>query len=684
MPIISSRLLAAGLAACALPSFSQAQTPSTPLPAPDFVVTPTRTPQAISRAGSAVTVITADEIAKESPKSVADVLRRSPGLSITESGGPGSSTTVRIRGAESRHTLVLIDGVRVTDPSQASAEFDFAQLVPTDIERIEVLRGPQSALYGSDAIGGVINVITRKGRGAPRFSVSTEAGSYGSKGGRAAVSGSTGPLSYAFSLSGYDTTGFSRYGYRIGRIERTRLWPLEADATKRLGASGKVSLALNKDVDLEVGGYASLNNAEYDAGFGDFPDTPSQAKQRLFQGYTRLTALAFDGVLRNTLLLSAGRTERDYKDISFFGVPLVTTWNRDGYVGDRIAAEYQGDLKLGGFGLLTVGTRLERERLVSESRSVLPVPTPLQETNDASALTRSAYAIYQTSLWQNLHLSFGGRIDDVEGHRGLCGRNGVCEPATRSPTETDTFATWRATAAYEIPESATTFRASLGTGAKAPTLFQQFDPTYGTPGLSPERSIGFDAGIDQRFLDDRLILSATVFGNRFRDLIDFSFDPAVCPADNPLGCFINVARARSAGVELSANIDVVPQWLRLRTTYTHLEAFDVTPDPLTGLVDPKRLARRPRDEARIGLIFTPVRDLSIEPTVVLVGSRFSSTGETDKLQPYARLDVYADYRINDTFSVFARAENLTGADYEEIRGYGTTGRAIYGGLRATW
>src|SRR5215217_2404639 len=624
MPIIAHRLLAAGLAVCALPSVTQAQTLSDPLPAPDFVVTPTRTPQAISRAGSAVTVITADEIAKESPKSVADLLRRSPGVDVTESGGPGSSTTVRIRGAESRHTLVLIDGVRVTDPSQASAEFDFAQLVPTDIERIEVLRGPQSALYGSDAIGGVINIITRKGRGAPRLSVSSEAGSYGSTGLRAAVSGGTGPLSYAFSLSGYDTAGFSRYGYRIGRIERTRLWPLEADATKRLGASGRVSLALTKDVEIEVGGYASLNNAQYDAGFGDFPDTPSLAEQKLYQGYTRLTALAFDGLLRNTFMLSAGRTKRDYKDISYFGAPLATFWRRDGYVGDRFAAEYQGDLKLGGFGLLTFGTRLERERLNSASQSVLPAPTPLQETNDASALTRSAFALYQTSLWQNLHLSFGGRIDDVESHRGLCGRNGICEPPTRSPTEDDRFATWRATAAYEVPGSGTTFRTSVGTGAKAPTLFQQFDPTYGTPGLTSERSVGFDAGLDQHLLEDRLILSATVFGNRFRDLIDFTFDPAVCPADNPLGCYINVGRARSAGVELSANIDLVPQWLRLRTTYTHLEAYDVTPDRLTGRVDPKRLPRRPRDEARIGFILTPIRDLSIEPTLVLVGSQFSS------------------------------------------------------------
>jgi vitamin B12 transporter len=643
-------VLAATVSFCTLQAASaQAQDAS---PAPDIVITATRTPLAIAEAGSAISVISGEEIARTSAKSISDALRRVPGLTVAETGGPGSSTTVRIRGAESRHTLVLIDGVRVNDPSGANNEFDFASLVPTDIERIEVLRGPQSALYGSDAIGGVINVITKKGRGGPHVHVGTEAGSYGSKGVRAGVSGGTGPLSYAFSVTGYDTAGFSRYGYRIGRIERTRLWPLEADATKRLGASGRVSISVAPDVEVEVGGYASLNNAQYDAAWGDFPDTPSLEKKRLAEGYTRLTALAFDGLLRNTLLVSANRTTRDYKDISYAFGP---SWRRDGYVGDRVAAEYQGDLKLGVFGLLTVGTRFERERLVTTSEPVLPVPGPSLETNDASQTTRSLFAIHQVSLWENLHLSLGGRIDDVE--------------------DGDRFGTWRATAAYEIPETGTKFRASIGTGAKAPTLFQQFDPIYGTPGLEAERSVGFDAGIDQRLFDDRLILSATVFANRFRDLIDFSFSPSDCPPANPFGCYLNIARARTSGIELAADVDV-SDWLDLKFAYTHLEAFDEVTD--------KQLARRPADEARFGLVLKPTRDLSIEPTLVLVGSRYSSTGEQDKLAPYARLDVYADYRINDRVSLFARVENLTDAEYEEVFDYGTAGRSFYAGLRATW
>ncbi|MBZ6077258.1 TonB-dependent receptor plug domain-containing protein [Microvirga puerhi] len=655
--LTSSRgLLAASVSLCALVSgAAQAQSITEPTLVPDIVITATRTPQAISRAGSAISVITAEEIAKESPKNVANVLRRVPGLSLTETGGPGGTTVVRIRGAEARQTLVLIDGVRVNDPSSGAGEFDFANLESVDIERIEVLRGPQSALYGSDAMGGVINIITRKGK-VPRATISAEGGSYGTKAGRAAVSGSSGPVNYAFSAIGFDTAGFSRYGYRIGRIERLQAWPLEADSALRLGATGRVGIALSPDAELEFGGYTSYNGAQYDAGFGAAPDSPSQSQQRLFEGHTKLTLNTFDGILRNTFLVSGSRTNRHYRDVSYFGSPLITSWSNTGYAGDRVSAEYQGDLKLGTFGLLTFGAKLERERFVSKARDVLPFATLPHETNDASRDTRSIYALHQISLFENLHLSFGGRLDAIE--------NG------------DQFGTWRATAAYEFPTHGTTLRGSIGTGAKAPSLFQLYDPTYGTPTLSPEHSIGADIGIDQRLLDDRLTLSATFFANRFRDLIDFSFDPGACPPSNPFGCYLNVARARTSGVELSADVDVIPSILRVKAVYTHTDAFDLE----THL----RLARRPQDEGRLGLIITPVAGLSIEPSVVFVGTRFSSTNEQNELAPYARFDLYADYKINDTFSMYARAENLTNARYQDVYNYGTAGRSFYAGLRATW
>ncbi|MCG7394782.1 TonB-dependent receptor [Microvirga sp. ACRRW] len=658
MIVPSCRVLAASVSLCALSlSIAHAQTAGDPAPAPDFVVTATRSPLAISQAGSAISVITAEEIEKESPKSPADVLRRVPGVTVTETGGPGATTTVRIRGAESGQTLVLIDGIRVNDPSTDSGEFDFSNLAAVDIERIEVLRGPQSAIYGSDAIGGVINIITRKGKGAPRFSVGVEGGSYSTIAGRAAVSGSTGPVSYAFSTTGFNTSGFSRYGYRIGRIEDALSSPLEKDGASRIGAAGRVAVALSPDVEVEIGGYASQNNAAIDNSASSFeflPDGPSKTRQQLYEGHARLTANTFDGILKNTFLVSGSRTDRDYKLIGSYFLPSLY-WDEYGYQGGRTAAEYQGDLKLGTFGLLTFGAKIEQETLLSTSRNVLPFPTNEVENVDASQNTRSVYALHQFSPIENLHLSLGGRIDDIE--------------------DGDTFGTWRATAAYEIPNSGTKLRTSLGTGAKAPTLYQKFDPFSGTADLESERSVGFDVGIDQRLADDRVLLSATFFANRFRNLIAYGM-AETCGPQQIYGCFINVNRARTSGIELSADVDVVPAWMRVKASYTYLEAFDEETD--------LRLARRPEHQGRLGFAFTPLPGLSIEPSIVLVGSRFSSPGELYELAPYARFDLYADYKINDTFSIYARAENLTDANYQEVYDYGTAGRSFYAGLRATW
>ena len=324
----------------------------------------------------------------------------------------------------------------------------------------------------------MINIITRKGRGAPRVSVSTKTGSYGSKGARAGVSGGSGPLSYAFSITGYDTAGFSRYGYRIGRIERARRWPLEPDSSQRFGASGRIGVTLAPGVEWEFGGYTSLNNAQYDLPSGD---TPSSSEQRLFEGHTRLSALTLDGLLRHTVLVSATRSDRAYEDVfasCHFGKDPKANWCQDKFVGDRVGAEYQGDLKLDRFGLLTLGARVEKESIFTEARELRPALTSWYQTGDAAQTTRSVFAIHQISLFDNLHLSLGGRIDDIQ--------------------EGERFGTWRTAAAYEVPQTGTTFRTSAGTGAKAPTLFQRFDPIYGTPGLVPEESIGFDAGIDQR------------------------------------------------------------------------------------------------------------------------------------------------------------------------------------------
>lgn len=623
---------------------------------PEIVVTATRSPTAISNAGSSISVISGEEITRSSMKDISDVLHSVPGVDVTTAGGPGSVTNVRIRGAESKNTLVLIDGVRVNDAADAGGGFDFSAIVPTDIERIEVLRGPQSALYGSDAMGGVINIITRKGRGAPRVKVSAEGGSYGSKGLSGSVSGREGPVSYAFSVTGYDIAGFSRYGYRIGRIEKNFPGGLENDGTQRLGASGNLTVTLSDTAELEFGGYSSLNVSDFDAGWGDYPDTASRSRQGLLNGYARLKNIMFDGRLTNRFTISGNATDRKYRSIRYYGALPTMSWVRDHYRGSRIAAESQGDLKLDQFGMFTLGAKTEQEGLVSYSQDVAPIASLRRKTGDFSQVTNSVYAMHQVSPIQNLHLSLGGRIDSL--------------------SDGGQFNTWRGTAAYEVPQTKATLRASVGTGAKAPSLFQLHDATYGNPDLKPEYSFGFDAGIDQKLLDDSLLLSATFFSNRFRDMIDFTFDAASCPPTSPFGCYLNVARARTWGLEFSGDLELVRGLLRAKAAYTYLHAVNGDTD--------LRLPRRPEHEGRIGLVITPTEKLSIEPSVVMVGERFSSVGEKDRLAPYARLDIRAEYKIDDTFSVYARAENLTDSKYQEVLNYGTLGRSIYSGVRATW
>jgi vitamin B12 transporter len=641
--------------------------PAVAQPAADIVVTPTRTPQPIQRAGSAVTVITGEEIARDSIRSVGEILRRVPGLTATQAGGPGQTETVRLRGAESRHTLVLIDGIRVNDPASTGREFDFANLVPSDIERIEVLRGPQSALYGSDAMGGVINIITRRGGPTPRASVSVEGGSYGTREVRGNVSGASGPVDYSFGIAGLETQGFSAFGYRIRRLRPPTPWGFEPDPARRFGATGRLGFALADGVRLEIGGSTNWNRAHYDAGFGTFPDTPSVATGHLHNVYARLLAESFGGVLRNTVTVFHNRTERLLDDVTFGrgGVFCIDRFvlapdigrcrAHYDFHGERTGAEYQGDLNMGPVGLLTFGARVEQERANGGSREI--VPTLRQRTEDfrAGQTTRSVFALHQITVAERTHLSIGGRVDDV--------------------TDVARFATWRATLAHEIFETDTKLRASAGTGGKAPSIYQVYGP-YGTRTLEPEHAFGVDAGIDQRLFGGLARLSGTVFLNRFRNLIDFTFDAGRCGPTQFFGCYFNVAKAESVGFELSADVDLVPGFLRLRGAYTNLRATDRE----TRLA----LARRPEHEGRIGLAITPVPDLTIEPRVVFVGERFDRPEEVGKLAPYARLDVYADYRLTPNFSLFARAVNLTDTRYEEVLNYGTAGRSFSVGARATW
>ncbi|WP_439572949.1 TonB-dependent receptor plug domain-containing protein [Phreatobacter sp.] len=645
----SIRASAASLILClgAPPALAQGQTTTLP----EVVITATRTEEDASRTGTAVTVLRAEQIQRSNPGSVVDVLRGVPGLDITENGGPGGSTAVRLRGANPGQTLVLIDGQRANDPGQASGEFNFAMLAPGLIERIEVLRGPQSALYGSDAIGGVINIITRKGSGPTRVTAEIQGGSFATASGGGTISGSRDGWSYAFSAFGARSEGFSRYGYRIPRITAVRP-NLEADGYERIGGSARIGYDTGWGLTFDSALFYTNTRLDYDSAFGTFPDTASRGRQALLNGWTKAAYETADRRFAHSLTVFINDTDRRFIDVTYSAAPFTpanTNQSISDFFGRRIGAEYQGTARLDAFGTVVFGARHERESILTSSQVQLPVLMPLVPGQSASQVTNSVFGLWTLPVGDRLTVSLGGRVDRI--------------------VDGPQFATWRSTAAYQIPETGTTLRASAGTGGKAPTLFQRFDPTYGNAALQPETSFGWDAGIDQRIPGNLGSVSVTYFNNRIRNLIDFVFTPAP-------GGYLNVSRARIHGVEVAAAIHIVPRVLSFHAAYTHLDARNAA----SGLL----LARRPPHSARLSMVWTPDDKWRIEPMLFLVSHRFSGNNQTSRLAPYARLDVRADYKLTRNVTLFARAENLFDVRYEEILNYGTAGRSVYAGLRGTW
>jgi vitamin B12 transporter len=619
---------------------------------PEVVVTADRMPEAAGATGSSISVVNNQTIATSNPTSLVDSLRTVPGLDITETGGPGGTTNIRLRGGNTGQTLVMIDGIRINDPTAASGDYDFAMFTPSSIDHIEVLKGPQSALYGSDAMTGVINIITKKGSGPVQSNIRTEGGSYGTASTQGSVSGSTGPWSYAFTGGGQHSNGFSRYGYRIPALE-AKFPNLENDGLDRVGGSARVGYDAGEGVRFDSGILSSFTRSAYDAGTGTFPDTPSSATKLLQQVWGKASIDTLDGVLTHNLTVTETHIDRTFNDVSYKTnmLPQNTTSTLTEFVGDSMSAEYQGNLKVGPLGTLIYGAKGQHETANTFLTNLLPVATTQSPQLSATQDTNSVFGLWSLPIGDRLSVTLGGRIDDVVG--------------------VDTFETWRATAAYNISETGTKFHTSAGTGAKAPTLFQLYDPVFGSAGLKPEQSTGYDAGIDQSLLNGRVVLSLTGYSNTFSNLINFTTSTA-----RPNGFYMNVASAETSGVEAGADINILPGLVKLNVAYTYLHAIDLS----TGLV----LARRPKNLAHLALTITPTDKWTIEPRVTTVSKRYSSANQVGQVDAYTRVDLYTDYKIDANWTVFARGENILNEHYQEVLNFGTTGPAAYAGFNATW
>ncbi len=390
---------------------------------PEIVVTADRVEEPIGQTGASVTVIRAAEVEKLGTKGVADVLRGVAGLDVDESGGVGAATQVHLRGASPGETLVLIDGVRVGDAASTDDSVDFGNLAPVDIDRIEILRGPQSALYGSDAMGGVINIITRKGGKTLRRNVTVEAGSYGTLSTRATLSGGDDRWTYSLGVNLLHSDGFPRYGYRIGRPlydgAGDPLPPLPADdPTDKGGLAGRFSYKVNADVSIDAG-FSLFGNAlrfdnPYAYAASDVFSSYNHSRALIGDGFVRANVDSLGGKLRSSLTVFSNVTDRDIWEAEGCYDSTFTPFNcRSGYLGARYGTEYQGGLKLGGFGDFVFGARNETETARSSQSpdfndgSFTPI--------DARQITNSVFAEQRFKLFDRLDLTLGGRIDAIEG-----------------------------------------------------------------------------------------------------------------------------------------------------------------------------------------------------------------------------------------------------------------------------
>jgi vitamin B12 transporter len=621
-------LLAAGVST---PAESQEADPGLTLP--PIVVTANRTPTPAAEVGSAVTVITRQQLEDRQIRQLSDVLREVPGVAVNRTGPAGQTTQIRIRGSESNQTLVLIDGVEVNDPSSES-EFDFAHLTADDIERIEVLRGPQSALYGSDAIGGVVNIVTRHGQGPVGGTASVEGGGYGTLRGHASVSGGNDDLDYLIGTAGVRTDGSS--SARNGS---------EADGTRNGTIYTRIGLHPSELVEIDVVGRYTRYRTDLDgfAGGVGAIDSKDDADGSTFLGRVQGKLKLLDGRWEHIVGLSYTDDSRDYRD----GDDIITS----SYRGKTTRVDYQTNLTLDSEAVLP-----------AEHRLTFAVDHDEQQADSDSGFADFSRRIgatglvgqYQLGLFDSLFLTGSVRHD----------LNDLFNDTT----------TWRVTAAYKVEATGTKLRASYGTGVKNPTLFELygFTNTYrGNPDLKPEHAEGWDAGFDQEIWGDRVVLDATWFEQRISDLIVGTGQSST----NLPGT------ATARGVELGLSVTPVDD-LTIRAAYTYTDAEDATGE---------ELVRRPRNLASLNVNYRflegaanvnlgvdyngPQKDLAFDEV-------FNSSPVT--LDGYTLVNLAASYQVSDRVQVYGRIDNLLDEDYEEVWTYGALRRAGYLGMKVSF
>jgi vitamin B12 transporter len=599
--------LALAMAAC----YAHAESPSTVL------VTATRTPQALADVISDSTTISAEQIAQAGAGSIVDLLKRQRGIEVTRNGGAGSSSNVYIRGANSNQSIVLVDGVRIGSSTTGAANWSAIPL--TAIDRIEIVYGPLSSLYGADAIGGVIQIFTKKGQGAPAVTAFAGYGSDNTREADATVSGATGgehSFSYAVSAGKEKSDGFS-----TARPGLSSYNP-DDDGYDKENVSGQFGLQLAKGIEAGALFLHSRLEAQYDSGLSAY-DTHSKA--------TIDTASVF----AKAQLLPTWRSMLQYSETRDKGANYTSAL-ASGYT--RIDTKqsfitWQNDVQIGADVLQLLYEHRKEE----------------VDTNGAAAMNRdrntnSFAASYNARRGAHLLSASARRDNSVYGDKNT-GSIGYAYNVSQS---------LRATASY-------------GTSFRAPTYNELYYPAYGNAANKPEQ--GRNAEVGLRYDDGINAISAGYYRNRLTDML-VNTNPCPFGAGYPTGCAYNVNRATLEGLTLSASTQVAG---------INLGANADLQDPKDDTTG-KRLIRRAKRHANLTADYG-IGALKAGVEVELAGERFENAANTVRLGGYGLVNLYATYAFNRDWSALVRWNNATDKQYDLARNYATPGSKVFAGIR---
>ena len=650
-----------GLAVLLLPTAALAQ--ANPDGQENITVTATRVPTPVTNLAAGVTVIDRKTIEERGYVTLVDALAAVPGLRVVQSGGPGSQTSVFIRGANSNHVLVLRDGIPINDPSDPGGAFNFGVDLLDDVERIEVVRGALSSLYGTGAIGGVINLITRRGHGAPHGHITLAAGAPTQGLAQADLSGGYGIYDYAASVEGFSTRGFDQTPQR-----ETPIYTGEVDGDRSKQAQIELGATPFEDTRFSV--LVRARDAKYGFDEEDFDAGNATGYDASLFGRLGVTTRLLGGAWDSSLYLTGLQNDRE-SVVTFRPQDPSEAQEDDRYHGRRADVQWNNTIRLPDYRYLTAnsvtfGYEHQADRLDSKNNDFF-----FRSPGDIGAVTAHAdsdggYVGLQSTVLSRLALT-GQLREDATSIAG------------------DAF-TYRVGGALDVPELLSHIKASYGTSFRAPALNDRYGMDYfgfgtfyfGNPNLKPERGAGYEAGITTDLpasVPGHASISATYFHNRITDLLELEPIPGSFNYTTE-----NIQRARTEGVEATLTLHLA-RWLQGDLTYTYTDARNLASGAL--------LLRRPYNQGSANLRISPIPALIVAPELVYTGSSLDALINDDGSFPLSPgltkqgtiFNLNVTYTISPHIQLFAWGKNLAGSRFEPANGYQTPGASFLAGTR---